>query len=111
MLAFTNVAAMGEKFCIENRRTGGAAAEVMREQNEANIEHRTSAHATDDDGHAAAGVAVETRLRTIGLVAHLDGLRGRGRASETVRLGDETTQSFDHVVRRSAAAELERNCF
>ena len=52
---------------FRQRCAGGAADGVVHERDHADVEERAGAEAADGDGHAVLAVAVEARLRTIGL--------------------------------------------
>ena len=81
-----DVALVGEELGVEDGGAGCATAEIVGEQNEADVEDVAFADASYDDGHAVAGVAVEASLRAIVLFADFDGRNGRGRKAEALRL-------------------------
>src|SRR5215218_6404891 len=72
---------------VEYRGAGRAADGVVAERDEAVVEHVVGEDAADGDAHAAPGVAVEARLRAVGLVADDDGARGRRVQLQLLRQG------------------------
>src|SRR6202041_2985588 len=68
----------GEQLCVQDGGAGGSANGVVREHGELPVEYRAGAQAADGDGHAVAAIAVQARLRPVGLRRPLHGLIGRG---------------------------------
>jgi hypothetical protein len=63
----------GQQFGVEDGGSGGAANGVVREHGELPVEHAAGAQAADGHGHAVAAIAVEARLRAVGLRRPLTG--------------------------------------
>ena len=68
----------GEQLGVQDGGSGGSANGVVREHGELPVEHAAGAQAADGDGHAVAAIAIEARLRAVGLRGPLDGLLGSG---------------------------------
>ena len=82
--------------------TSGTTDGVVAEDDELDIEERTFANATNDRRHAVGDIAVERRLRTVGLIADDDrGIR-RGVEAEFLRTTTECTQHLDQPRRADA---------
>src|SRR5919198_3964739 len=65
------------QFRVEDRDAGGAADRVVAERDELVVEDRTGTQPSDRDGHAAAAIDVERRLRPVALAQVHDRLRRR----------------------------------
>src|SRR5439155_1539159 len=81
-----------EQLGVQDGRARGAADRVMGQRHEAVVEHAVGEQAPHRDAHAVPGVPVETRLRSVGLVAHHDGSLGRAVEPELLRRATERRQ-------------------
>src|ERR1043165_5656038 len=93
---------------VEQRSAGGSTNRVVDERDHADVKKGARADAADADGHAAFAVAVEARLRTVGLVEDVDRLFWRAWEVELLRDAFEAAQRlFDLVERRHVVAHGE----
>src|SRR2546426_2934282 len=70
---------------VEDRRAGGPADGVVAQRHEPVPEDFITGNPAHADAHPSPGVAIETRLWAIGLVAHENGPRRRAGETELLR--------------------------
>ena len=104
-------AAGGEQFGVQQRGTGGAAHQIVREQREFHVQDGALANAADDGGHAVAGVDVAPRLRTIFFVEHDDRIANGGGQRSERGVDFKRAERFAYFVERSDFFQREADAF
>src|ERR1043165_1051899 len=95
---------------VQQRRPRRAAYRVVDERDHADVKQRARTDAADADGHAALAVAVEARLRAVGLLEDVDRMFRRAREPQLLRDAAEVAQRLlDLVDRRHVVAHRERD--
>src|SRR5882762_8502934 len=106
LVARVQVPLRQQQLGVQDRRSGGAPDRVVAQRDEAVPQHAIAGDPAHADAHAPTGVAVEPRLRAIGLVAHDDGaLRGAGEAQLLGQRG-ERRERLAYLRRLRRAGEL-----
>ena len=83
----------------------------MAQDDEFIVQDLARTQAADDGGHAVLDVAVETRLRPVGLVAHDDGLRRGAGQLQVLRLAAKVGEGGAQCVERGLARKLDGDGF
>src|SRR5678816_2022219 len=100
-----------EKFCVEDRSACGAANRVVAAEPELVVEHCTGLNRSNDNSHAVAAVAVESRLWPFNIALHED---RRARCAGQFELIDRRTEIADRAldfITRSLLTEFYGNGF
>src|SRR5712691_4002531 len=95
---------------VENRRSGGAPDRVVAQRHEAVPQHAVPGDPAHADAHAAPGVAIEPRLRTVGLVAHHNGPCRRAGKVELLGQRGEGVERVAQVPRLRRFREPHPHC-
>jgi hypothetical protein len=109
--AMLEEAAGGEKLGVKESAAGSATHEIVREQCELDVKERTFADATDDGGHAVAGIHVTARLRAIWFVEDDDGMAHGRRQGRELGVHFEVLQDFADFMQRGDFFQADAHTF
>lgn len=88
-----------EEFGIQDRRSCRAANGVVSEHHKLDVEDRAAAHATDDRRHPMLDIAIEDRLRPVGLHPHDNRMLRRRRQIEPLWLATVGVEDLNDLLR------------